>query len=105
MAAVLKAILLDQLVVWQHYKSKYVLTTTIYKDPIVQSKDLLIYSFTGFDNTMPKDVIGGFNSLKKVAKKEGCSNIMAFVTDDRIKRFLKMIGLENVSEVFSVEIF
>lgn len=92
MVNVLEATLLEKLICWGYYSDEnelmFLVTTTIYFDEISKNRKLLIYSFTGLckiTNIMFSDAL---NKLKKYAKSEECSHIIAYTRNEKIVNYL-----------------
>lgn len=108
MANVLKAILVDDLIVWQYTDAednpKYITTTCLYSDTVAVTRNLLIYSFTSLGDVKPQEVMNGFEKLKVFAKAHECDAIVAFVGNPRVKKFLESLGANCSLSFMQVEI-
>lgn len=96
MSNVLRAILMDELVVWvyidENRNDRYVATTTIWEDPITLGKDLMIYTFTSIGQARPQDVENGLEKLKIYARGEDCGMILAYTANPQVSRFFESLG-------------
>jgi len=99
MANILKSILLEELVVWafmvKDVGTKYLVSTSLFIDPITGTRDLLIYSFSGLGEVKQTDIMIGLRKLMKYAKNNKCTGIVAFVHDVDVKRFLARVGFST----------
>lgn len=97
MANVLRAVLMEDLVVWVYLdkqgKERYVTTTVVRTDEVSLAKNLLIYSFTSLGQLAPRELMFGFNKLGIYADGNGCNSIIAYVNDEKVKKFLGNQGV------------
>lgn len=98
MANVLRAVLMEDLVVWVYYdqnqNERYVASTVIRTDKVSLSKSLLIYSFTSLGQLQPKQLWSGIEKLKKYAEGNDCNNLIAYTADENVKEFLSETGVD-----------
>jgi hypothetical protein len=96
MNKVLESIMMDQLQVWilenDNEKIVAVVTTTVTEDFCSSSKSLLIYSLFGISTIGPRLWREGFETLKAHAKALGCSRIVAFTTEEVVRKLVKFFG-------------
>lgn len=107
MANVLRSILMDELVVWSYgnlEELRYVVTTLERTDPVSLTKDLLIYSFTGFGRVRPVDLREGFTLLSRFGKSRGCLSIIAYVDEPRVQKFLESQGARTDFTLVQMEV-
>ena len=97
MANVLRAVLVEDLIVWGFWDKdknlKYVLSTVVQTDKVSLVKDLLIYSFTSVDGQIGLHHLKiGIEILQKYAKNLDCLSILAYVDEPTIKAALERMG-------------
>jgi len=107
MANVLRSILMDELVVWLYgnkQELRYVISTVERVDPVSLTKDLLIYTFTGFGNVKSVDLTEGFELLSRFGKSRGCLSVVAYVDEPGILRLLERLGAKTNFNLVQMEI-
>lgn len=77
-----------RLQVWV-YKNKIgdiqsILTTTVLEDPVTKNRNLLIYTIRNTNVSDDTDWVTGLEILKRYAIGSGCSNIVAYTTNNKI---------------------
>lgn len=110
---ILKGLLLEKGQLWLLYPSqeeaekgegkvlpKAFIITTIVRDQLTGARSLVIYSFYAVDKLIRSDYIEGITGLKKFATETKCSEVLAYVEDDRfMSRLRKMINAQKVTNV------
>lgn len=105
MGNVLRSILMDELVVWMYGNKKgvkFIVSTVERVEPVSLTKDLLIYSFTGFGEVTSVDLTDGLELLSRFGKSRECLSLVAYVDNSRIKQFLESKGAK--SDYFLIQI-
>lgn len=100
MASILRAILMEDLIVWNYYDDEddliFVMTTSVSQDNITMHRDLLIYSMSSVQHVRIKHFEDTFKTLKKYAIHFRCINIIAYTENEKIARYLKEHNDANV---------
>lgn len=100
---ILTAVLTEQLECWMSYQvvddvnvMDAFLTTTFIYDDISKAKNILIYSLYGYHEISEQSWDEGFEALYKYGFSKGCSNIIAYTSNDyMIKRTVQFKGTSN----------
>ena len=108
MSNVLRSILMEDLSVWIYYdedrKERYVLSTVVREDKVTLGRDLLIYTFTSLGQVSTKEVITGFEVIKKYARGNDCNMILAYTSNKRITNFFDNLGAETSFNLIQMEV-
>jgi hypothetical protein len=95
---VLEAILAEKAVAWLYYKEGrpacFILTTP-YRDPIVHTVNLLIYSMFSFEDLDEDDWQHGLDRLKQYAKFIGAEKVMAYTNQPGVIRLVSKLGADT----------
>ena len=69
--------------------------TRILADPLLQTKQLLIYGLYGFDGLSDTAWAAGFARVCEFAKIEGCSEVVAYTKNPRVLEIADAIGMDS----------
>lgn len=73
----------------------YALCITCFtKENATETKNLLIYSLTGYKFVTQDLWVEGLRALEAFAKKKGCSKIIAYTRVDRVVEIAKTLGAD-----------
>lgn len=84
MVNLLEAILAERVTVWQYLtdeepqRTKGLVVTTIYTDPVLYTSHLLIYAIVAFEVASPDEWRGGFETLRTYAAGMNLVSIFAY---------------------------
>lgn len=95
MENILEAIVKDMMHCWvieDDGKLAALATTTFMPDPGTKLVSLFIYTITALRPVDINEWREAFISLRKWAKKRGCSNVIAFTDVDRVIEIVKSLG-------------
>ena len=89
MVRILEAILADRLIVWSYLdekcgSTKAIVSTAIYRDPVIESSYLLIYSFTSLQDMSVEDWKDGIETLRKYAYGLEVEGMIAYTANKGI---------------------
>lgn len=108
---ILETALTGQLQVWlladtveDGYKIKGIVTTCITIDPILGTRNLLMYSVYGIETLHMKLWVDGLNTLKKFAQEEGCKGVSAFSNVPDVVKILGLLGANTSWYYISLEV-
>lgn len=108
MVNTLEAILLDKLVCWGYYNKEgellFLTTTKFEYDEVSKTRRLLIYTFTAvvqIDSSMFRTAL---ESLRKYARSNGCTSIIAFTKNERVIEYLKRINAKTEFRLIELEV-
>lgn len=73
-------------------KAIALLTTSIMTDALVGTKNLLMFSFYGWEDISDKEYLMGFATLKRFALAEGCTSISFYSNNDRLLSIAAKVG-------------
>lgn len=68
------------------------LTTVIQTDELTGSKNLLLFSFYGWEDINDQEYLLGFTTLQKFAVSEGCETMSFYSNIDRLLQLASKIG-------------
>lgn len=105
---ILEAVLSDRLQVWalenDNGKIVAIVTTTVTEDFCSDSKSLLIYSLFGISTIGPRTWQDGLETLKAHARALGCDKIVAFTTQEVIRKLVRFFGGDDSFTYLRMEV-
>lgn len=107
MGRILYAVLAERLHVWYYDDdgdANFVMTTTVWVDPITEVRSLLVYSFTAIYQVTPSIWEETLDGLRSHAKAMNCSSIVAFVANDTIVKFMERQGAKTDYTLIELEV-
>lgn len=107
MSQVLRAVLAGDLQVWFYDddgNANFIMSTTIWTDPVTENRALLIYSFTAVYRVTPRIWKDTIKTLKGYAKAKDCKSIVAFVANKKVKKFLEKQGAKTDFNLIELEV-
>ena len=90
MVGILQAILEDRVAVWAYLSedevpmTKAIITTAEYRDPVLHTPSLLIYSFTALESLTVEQWKDGFETLRQYAVGMGVESIIAYTANKAV---------------------
>jgi hypothetical protein len=83
-----------------------VLTTRVMEDGLggLGDKTLLIYTLSAYDGLREEEWEGGFEMLKRHARKRGCSSISAMTKNPRVLGVVKRLGGDTRQRFVTMEV-
>lgn len=111
MQNVLSEVLTDKLKVWVNFYEKEgkkifngVVTTSIIIEIGTGSKSLLIYTVFGYNESSQRDWMDGLATLRKYAKAEECTSIVAYSNIDNVIAMASRLGADTSYRLISFSI-
>lgn len=108
MVNILEAILLDKLLCWGYYNEDadlvFLLTTTIDYDEVSKTRRLLIYTLTSVAKIDSSMFIKSLENLKKYARSNACSSIIAYTRNEKILTYMNRLGADIGFNLIEVEV-
>jgi uncharacterized protein YbjQ (UPF0145 family) len=74
-----------------------VLTTSVLVDPASNSRNLVIYSLSGYKTITKALYEEGVEGLKEYAKAKGCASIIAYTSVPAVERIAMVLGAERAA--------
>jgi hypothetical protein len=74
-----------------------VLTTSVLVDPASNSRNLVIYSLSGYKTITKALYEEGVEGLKEYAKAKGCTSIIAYTSVPAVERIAMVLGAERAA--------
>lgn len=100
---VLNHLMRGRAVCWINEKAKNVTTvviTSITKEPLSQTRNLLIYAAHAFMKCSSDEYLEMAGDIGKYAKAEGCDHVLVYSSNDKLTKLLKENGgVENYTLV------
>lgn len=108
MSNVLRAILVEDLVVWAYYNEQdnlqFVMSTTVIEDKITYISSLLIYSFTSVGHVRKSHMKNVFETISKYCRSVKCDSIIAYSQQEPINQFLATMGADISNRLIVMEV-
>ena len=101
MLSVLQQILAGGMQVWACLRNRYpveavaLLTTYIATEPITGTKSLLLFSLYAWEPLQRQDYLDGFETMKKYALSEGCTNISYYTANSLFSKLAQEVGFNT----------
>jgi hypothetical protein len=108
MNKVLECVLSGRLQVWtlvnEEGKVLLILTTTVAEDFCSDGKSLMIFSIFGLGTVGPRNWKEGFETLKRHAASLGCDKIVAYTTEDVVRKLVRYFGGDDSYTYLRLEV-
>lgn len=108
MSNVLRAILVEDMVVWAYYNDEddleFVMTTTVVDDKVTYIRSLLIYSFASVGHVRKSYMREVFDTLSKYCKAVKCDSVIAYSNKEPINKFLETMGADISNRLIVMEV-
>ncbi len=94
-----ESLLKDVMQAWVSYEGdaenidvKAIVTTTVTIDPASQSRSLIIYSLSGYDNISKELYLEGMEGLKQYALSRKCTSVVAYTSIPNVEKLAVRLG-------------